>query len=277
VPDVPDGPIDPIDPIGPIDPDAADPIDAAEPDAAEPDAAEPGAPSPLRSRRTVGWRAGAVVGVLIALLGFAIAVQVHANSQSDSLDNLSSEDLIGILDYQDARADRLREQIADLQKTLDQLHDSGDSDAAARRQAEQEVQDLEILLGTVPATGPGVDVVVTDTHHKLAAEVLLDVVEELRGAGAEAIQFGSVRVSTDTAFTEQGGAVAVDGTVLDPPYDVVAIGDPNTLDTALNIPGGVAATIRTDGGKLTVHEHTSVTITVTRPMPTPTYASPSGH
>jgi uncharacterized protein YlxW (UPF0749 family) len=71
--------------------------------------------------------------------------------------------------------------------------------------------------------------------------------------------------------------VAVDGTVLDPPYDVVAIGDPNTLDTALNIPGGVAATIRTDGGKLTVHEHTNVTITVTRPMPTPTYASPSGH
>jgi uncharacterized protein YlxW (UPF0749 family) len=119
-------------------------------------------------------------------------------------------------------------------------------------------------------------VTITDPHGKLDAETLLDVVEELRGAGAEAIQFGTVRVSTTTAFTDDNGSVAVDGADQTPPYIVLAIGDPKTLDTALNIPGGVAATVRADGGELTVTEQQRVSIDVVRTLPPSKYASPSG-
>ena len=236
---------------------------------------------PPRPRRAHRIRAGALIGVLTALLGFAIAVQVHANSQSNDFAGLREDDLIGILDNQNARADRLRQQIAELQQSLRSLQSSGDRSAAARKQAEQEAQALGVLLGTLPATGPGVVVRIDDPHDSLHAEDVLDVVEELRGAGAEAISFGGIRVSTDTAFTDVGGSgggsVAVDGEPLQPPYVVDAIGEPKTLDTALNIPGGVAAAIRADGGSLSVDERATVTITVTRTLPTPRYAVPSGH
>ncbi|MCU1659365.1 MAG: hypothetical protein JWO57_4021, partial [Pseudonocardiales bacterium] len=128
---------------------------------------------------------------------------------------------------------------------------------------------------TLPATAPGDRVTITDPGHKLQPEDLLDVVEELRGAGAEAIQFASVRVSTSTAFTAVGGAVAVDGVALSVPYDVLAIGDAKTLDTALNIPGGVAATVRAAGGDLVVSEQQSVTIGVVRSLPVTKYATPA--
>lgn len=216
-----------------------------------------------------------MIGVLIAALGFAIAVQVHANSRSDSLSNLREDDLIGILDNQNARGDRLRQQIAELNQTLRRLQDSGDRNAAAEQQAQKDATALGILLGTLPATGPGVAVTITDPDRKLSAEDLLDVVEELRGAGAEAIQFGSVRVSTSSAFTAVGGAVALDGTVLSNPYTVLAIGDSKTLDTALNIPGGVAAATRAAGGELVVSERDGVTISALRTLPTPRYASPA--
>lgn len=232
---------------------------------------------PPRARRAVRLRAGALIGVLTALLGFAIAVQVRANSSSDSLAGLREDDLIGILDNQNARADRLRQQITELQRSLRQLQDSGDRSAAAREQAQQEADALGVLLGTLPATGPGVIVRISDPDHKLQAEDLLDVVEELRGAGAEAISFGPVRVSTDTAFTDDGESVAVDGTLLTAPYEVLAIGEAKTLDTALNIPGGAAATLRASGGDLQVSERARVDITVTRALPTPKYAVPSGH
>jgi uncharacterized protein YlxW (UPF0749 family) len=238
-----------------------------------------GAPAdrPPRARRAVRLRAGALIGVLTALLGFAIAVQVRANSSSDSLAGLREDDLIGILDNQNARADRLRQQIAELQRSLRQLQDSGDRSAAAREQAQQEADALGVLLGTLPATGPGVLVRISDPDRKLRAEDLLDVVEELRGAGAEAISFGPVRVSTGTAFTDDAGSVAVDGTLLSAPYEVLAIGDAKTLDTALNIPGGAAATLRAAGGDLQVSERVRVDITATRALPTPKYAVPSGH
>jgi uncharacterized protein YlxW (UPF0749 family) len=216
-----------------------------------------------------------VIGVLTLLLGFAIAVQVRANSSSDSLSGLREDDLIGILDNQNARADRLRQQIADLQQNLRQLQDSGDRSAAARKQAADQANALGVLLGTLPATGPGVSVTVTDPDRKLTGEDLYDVVQELRGAGAEAIQFGTVRVTTSTWFEGSGGAVQVDGTQLRAPYRVTAIGDPKTLDTALNIPGGVAATVRAAGGELTVTELDRVIINVTRSISRPTYAKPS--
>ncbi|MEP7019874.1 MAG: DUF881 domain-containing protein [Pseudonocardiales bacterium] len=230
-----------------------------------------------RPRLAQRYRAAALIGVLTAALGFAIAVQVRANSQSDSLSNLREDDLIGILDNQNARGDRLRQQIAELEQTLRRLEGSGDRNAAAKQQAEQDAAALGVLLGTLPATGPGVAVTITDPDHKLTAEDLLDVVEELRGAGAEAIQFGPVRISTSTAFTTVGDAVAVDGTVLSAPYRVFAIADPKTLDTALNIPGGVAAATRAAGGDLVVDQQDTVTITAIRALPSPKYASPAPH
>ncbi|HZZ96062.1 MAG TPA: DUF881 domain-containing protein [Jatrophihabitantaceae bacterium] len=222
--------------------------------------------------------AGVVIALLTALLGFAIVVQVRQNSSTDNLANLRDDDLVGILDNQNARADRLRQQITELEQTLRQLRGSGNRSAAARAQAEQDAKALGVLLGTLPATGPGVAVEISDPQRKLGAEDLLDVVEELRGAGAEAIEFAGVRVSTTTAFTETSAAsIAVDGTTIAAPFRVLAIGDSKTLDTALNIPGGVAAAIRNVGGELTVSERNTVTITVTRTLPAPKYAVPSGH
>lgn len=220
----------------------------------------------------------AVIGVLTLLLGFAIVVQVRATSDDDDLTGLREDDLIGILDNQNARADRLRQQLAALQETLRGLKDTDDRSAVARQQALLESRALGVLLGTLPATGPGVSVRITDPERKLNGEDLLDVVQELRGAGAEAISFGdadrSVRVSTNTSLAGDGGTVTVDGTELTSPYRVLAIGEATTLDTALNIPGGIAAAVRSDGGELTVDQRTKVTITVTRPLPDTEYAKP---
>jgi len=216
-------------------------------------------------------RATALIGVLLALLGFAIAVQLKTKAV-DKLAGLRDDDLITILDDQNSRADRLRSQIADLQVTEQQLQASGNRDTVAREQAEQQAQSLGILLGTLPATGQGVSIQISDPQHKLGAEDLLDVVEELRGAGAEAIQFGSVRVSTSTAFVASADGVKVDDTVLRAPYTVLAIGDSQTLETALDIPGGVAATVRAAGGTASISQQAKIDISAVRTLPVPRYA-----
>lgn len=226
------------------------------------------------SKRRRSHASAAVIGILTLLLGFAIAVQVHANSTGNALSGLQDSDLVGLLDTENSRADRLHAQINELQNSLRRLQTSGNRSLAARRQTEREERVLGVLLGTLPAAGPGVQVTISDPTRKLTGEDLLDVIEELRGAGAEAIQFGPVRVSTDTSFTGGHGTVNVDGRVVSAPYTVLAIGGPKTLDTALNIPGGVAATVRTAGGQVVVREESHVEITATRALPTFRYAQP---
>lgn len=246
------------------------------PDESADESATNGATETHAPKRRRHLRAGALIGVLTAILGFAIAVQVHSNSSSDSLQNAREDDLIRILDDQNARAERLNQQIADLQNTLDELQRSGNSDAVAQEQAQRELQSLQVLLGTVPAMGPGITAELTDPQHKLKAEDLLDVVEELRGAGAESIQFGPVRVTTATSFADGSDGVHVDNQLVSPPYQVLAIGDAKTLDTALNIPGGVAATARNAGGAAQITEQQEVKITATATVPSPRYAAPGG-
>jgi uncharacterized protein YlxW (UPF0749 family) len=252
--------------------------EAPNPEEPNPEAPNPEAPNPeqpRQRRRMRPPRQWLIIGVLVALLGFGIAVQVRSNTSGDNLTSAREDDLVHILDDQNQRADDLRRQISQLQTTLQQLTVSGNRDTVARQQAEQELQALNVLLGTVPATGPGVSVTITDPGHKLRAEDLLDVVEELRGAGAEVIQFGPVRVSTSTSFTDDGSTVRVDGTAESVPYTVLAIGDPKTLDTALNIPGGVAATARAAGGDVAVTETQRIDISAVRAAPQPRYATPA--
>ena len=251
--------------------DAADVPDA--PDA--PDApVEPVAAPATRSSHRV---AGVLIGVLVALLGFGIAVQVRSSS-GDNLADARQDDLIRILDDQNSRADRLRQQLAQLQATEQQLQASGDKDSVAYSQALQQLTALRVLLGVVAATGPGITMTITDPDDQLGPEDLLDIVQELRGAGAEAIQFDGVRVGTDSAFTGSStgdGPPQLDGTVLTQPHQVTAIGDPPTLDRALNIFGGVAATVRSKGGDVVIVQAPSVTVTAVRTLPPTSLATPS--
>ena len=101
---------------------------------------------------------------------------------------------------------------------------------------------------------------------------MLDVINELRAAGAEAIEINAgdqaVRVGVDTWVVGNAGALAIDGLTLSPPYSVLAIGDPPTLAAAMNIPGGAVDSVERVGGTMTVqpvrprrHHHLAATET----------------
>ncbi|HTZ45119.1 MAG TPA: DUF881 domain-containing protein [Jatrophihabitans sp.] len=229
-----------------------------------------------RPPRRLNRGATVLIGLLLAALGFALAVQLQSNSKTDSLTNAREDDLVRILDDQNSRIERLQSQLSDLQSAKQKLSDSGSNNAAARAEAQRQADALAVLTGTAPAHGPGVTVTIGDPQAALHAEDLLDVVEELRGAGAEVIQFGPVRVGTSSAFTDNPDGVRLDGTSIGSPYVVKAIGDPSTLNTALNITGGVVNTVHSVGGQIEIDQSDSVSITVLRSNPQPKYAVPNG-
>jgi uncharacterized protein YlxW (UPF0749 family) len=242
--------------------------------ASQPAEADPAEAGPARRRRN--RTATILIGALLAMLGFGLAVQLRSNSRTDSLTGAREDDLVRILDDQNSRLSRLQSQLSDLQAAKQRLSDSGNNNAAARQEAQRQADALAVLTGTAPAHGPGVSVTITDPQHALKAEDLLDVVEELRGAGAEVIQFGPVRIGASSSFTDNPDGVQLDQTAIGSPYTVLAIGDPKTLDTALNITGGVVNSVHAVGGQVNVAEQDSVSITVTRTVSPPKYATPTG-
>lgn len=106
---------------------------------------------------------GALAVLLCLLLGVAIITQVRQTESGDSLENARPADLLVLLDSLQQREAALNTEVADLQRTLAQLQASGSSDQAAIENAQARLAALSILIGTVPATGPGVTLTITDT------------------------------------------------------------------------------------------------------------------
>jgi uncharacterized protein YlxW (UPF0749 family) len=263
-------PVAPVEPAQPADdiPEPADveptePADAAEP--AEPaETAEPAEPAePEAPRRRFG-ATRAVVVLLLALLGFSLAVQVRSVADDPTLAALGQEDLVRILANLDAHEERLREEIADLEDTQRRLTTAGESQQEALAEAERRADELGILAGTLPAKGPGLIVRLAGPPEAVSAARLLDAVQELRGAGAEAMQIEGgqpdsgggavVRVVASTYFVDADQGIIVDAVTLRGPYLITVIGEPLTLAPALNIPGGVVPTVEQGGGTVTVQE-----------------------
>lgn len=225
-----------------------------------------------RMGRPRATKANAFAAVLAILLGFAIATQVH-QTQSEGLESLSQADLVGLLDDVSQRSSRLDQELNQLQRTREQLA-QGQGDRAAVRAARERLHSLEILTGTVAAKGPGIHLTINDPRHRVTAPVVLDAVEELRDAGAEAIQIGPVRVVASTWFGMSGRTLQIDGVTVDPPYDVVAIGDPHTLSAAMDIPGGVSETVRQLGARVSITQSRSVVIDALQTASKARYARP---
>jgi uncharacterized protein YlxW (UPF0749 family) len=208
----------------------------------------------------------ASIAVLLLLLGFALVVQLKSRNDDADLASARPEDLVRILSDLDAQQTRLRNEINDLEDTKRQLDSGTQGQAAALADARKRADELGILAGTLPAEGPGLQLDFVAGGEPVRAETILDAVEELRGAGAEAMQIsgsggGLVRIVAPTYFVDEAGGLRVDGTVLAAPYRVTVIGDPQTMLTALNIPGGVVDTVRQHGGTVSVNQAGPVRVT----------------
>lgn len=207
-------------------------------------------------------RAQLVVGVLLAALGFAAAAQIRLTHQDDSYAGKRREDLIVLLDSLSAASDRVQTQINELESTRSDLLSSSQRRQVAIEEARERLRVLGILAGTLPAEGPGVTVTITDPGGAVTSASILNGIEELRDAGAEAIELNDrVRVVASTSFSERNGAVVVDGQEVRPPYVVDAIGSSHTLSEAVIFPGGLADQVSQLGGDVTAQEVDVVKVT----------------
>lgn len=225
----------------------------------------------LKPRAT---RAQTLVSLLCAALGFALVVQLQV-AQQDEFASLRQSDLVNLLDDVTRRSNELQDDVVRLRQQEAELQSGSKSHRAALEAAQQNAAVQGILAGRLPAQGPGVNVRVVEGSKPLRAALLFNVLEELRNAGAEAVEVNGIRMVTSSYFEDlAGGGVEINGIRTQSPYVWKAIGEPNTLQPALEIPGGALASIRSSEGEATVTVADLIEVTATVEIGAPKYATP---
>ncbi|MEU9951570.1 DUF881 domain-containing protein [Streptomyces sp. NPDC047939] len=220
-------------------------------------------------------RAQLIVAVLLFVLGLGLAIQVRSNSDNSALRGARQEDLVRILDEVDDRTQRLEDEKQRLVDQRTELENSSDQAEEARKQTVEKERQLGILAGTVAVHGPGITLSISDPADAVQADMLLDTLQELRAAGAEAIEINGVRVVANTYFSGDGGAVKVDGRKITAPYVFTVIGKAQDLEPALNIPGGVVQTLEKEQATVHVARSDDIVIDALRPAERPDYSRSS--
>jgi uncharacterized protein YlxW (UPF0749 family) len=114
----------------------------------------------------------------------------------------------------------------------------------------KELEGLRALAGFTSVSGPGIVVTVADSPRAAKGGVeqdlfivhdvdLLQLVNELWNAGAEAIAINGIRLCSGWDIRCAGTIVKVHGQKIPSPYRIEAIGDPSLLQSAVKLPGGI--------------------------------------
>lgn len=143
----------------------------------------------------------------------------------------------------------------------------------------ESLQQTKMFASLTEVEGPGVIITLRDyVEGKIDAPIdaqiihdvdILRVVNELWNAGAEAIAIGDLRVGPRTSIRCVGAVVLVDSVKIASPFKIKAIGSPQTLKGALELPGGIVQELRETAGNAMVQ------IATVEKMKLPAYAGPT--
>lgn len=207
-----------------------------------------------------------VITALLVLLGFAATAAIQGSSGSKLLDSARQSDLVSVLDDLAQREARLQVEISRLEAERETL--LGGDQYQALNDAKRRAKALGILAGTEPVVGPGITITISGN---LTATTLIDALQELRDAGATAIQISdrdlAVRIVASTWFADSDNGVTVSGTALQVPITLSAVGDSTVLTPALQIPGGLVDTVGSGGGSVVVKENEAIEVSAVVALP----------
>jgi uncharacterized protein YlxW (UPF0749 family) len=194
-----------------------------------------------------GWLLAAgllAVGVLLATAAMQVRNRAPATAEARAQLTREVEQRTADTDALETRVQRLRGAVAHARSDALGLTAAGSTMAA-------ELATLEVSTGAVAVRGPGLVVHLADSETaqqqsssdaradgerdqgRVTDRDLQTMVNEMWAAGAEAIAVDGQRLTALSAIRSAGEAILVDFRPLSPPYDIVAVGDAEQMQSRL--------------------------------------------
>lgn len=221
------------------------------------------------SGRAVGLQM--LTAVILLGLGFIFVVQLRAARRITAQPEVPTRNVYALATLlrqeREARAET-EAKLGELQKRQAEFERAATEGRTLTAALSRELDGLRLLVGLRAMRGPGVVVRVADAKIQPAGSTpvvvtyqdLVSVVNELWAAGSEAVAVNNQRVTATTGFGQVGGTVVVNLQRLSGPFTITALGDPATLEGALNIRGGLVDGLRALGLGITIERRPELSV-----------------
>lgn len=200
------------------------------------------------------------IALVCVVLGVMLAVQFRTTQGiRSSIPYQRIEDLSQRLNQTEKERDALLKQVQELRQ------------ATGVEAASKENELVKMGSGVVPLQGPGIIITIDDSKrpskpgenpnlYLIHDDDILKVINELWAAGAEAVSINEQRLVASSEIRCAGPTLSVNNTRYSPPYDIRAIGEPQTLENALKMRGGVVETLQFWGIQVTIKRQDNINV-----------------
>ncbi len=183
------------------------------------------------------------ITMVCIILGVMLAWQYKSINYNQSMNALQykrtdelKDDLIKLQKQKTELQDRLKE----LEKENQTYETVEAGDSAAAQQIKDNLAKARMFAGLVDVKGKGIIITLDNNEYVQVEDIdILNIVNELRASGAQAIAVNDERIVAMSEIRAAGRYIMVNGNQLTPPYIVKAISDPANLERSLRLLGGV--------------------------------------
>jgi uncharacterized protein YlxW (UPF0749 family) len=201
-----------------------------------------------RVRAIPSWQL--TLGAALLGLGFLVAAQLAAQGPRVRYTTQERTPLVETATGLQTQQEQLKAQLLDLRQRIQDTEGAGEGSAAVVKDLNAQLQRARIAAGLIPLTGTGIVLQLEDSLEPVAlganesdylvgARDVRTVVEELWGAGAEAIAINGERITPTTAVIDIGPSVLVNSAYLATPYQITALGPKDLYARLAASPGFV--------------------------------------
>lgn len=232
------------------------------------------------------------MSILVFVLIFAVTWQIKGVRKNSAVEGQLSTRIETLQnDYKKEleKNEDLLQQIIELQGDIAKYREQVTQSGGAAEIMKTELNRAEMLAGLTDVEGSGVTVTLKDGNMQNAAagnivydesygivhdSYVLMFLNELRAAGAEALSINDERILSTSEIRCAGPTISINNTKKSAPFEIKAIGDPDTLENALKMPGGAIEQIKFYGIDITLKRSNKLTIKKYTGSSTYKFASP---
>ncbi len=212
------------------------------------------------------------LGIVCFVLFFVIFIQFRTIEKTDisGIEQMQEEQLKEALSQWKTKYEEVSSKLEDTSSKIKEYEEKKKSNQEATELVEKELETANMILGKTDVEGEGIEITIKDPEETdvegnqiklVEAEDLMQAVNELKRAGAEAISINDQRVVNMTDIANLGTRyIIVNSWQISSPYTIKAIGDRSHLESALSIKNGYVDQMKANGITVNIDDKKNIVI-----------------
>lgn len=181
-----------------------------------------------------------VLFIVCTVLMCVMFMQFKTVEETDitDIENMREAELRTTLSEWKSKYEETYEQLQDTNKKIEEYNAQMEKNGETSELIDKELEQADVTIGKKDIYGEGVVITLSDnSEYDIIATDLVELINELRYAGAEAISINDIRVinSTEIVDLDNFSYISVGGQRLESPYVVKAIGNQSYLSSILSL------------------------------------------